>query len=65
VPDGSTNGEEINAMLCRWVPPHQYACFNETIGGICQIIGSGGTKTVLQVERELGYESIFNKLINK
>jgi endonuclease III len=64
VPEGSKKGEEVNAMICSWLPSTECASFNETIGGICQIINDGNKNLVLQVEKDLSYKNIIEKFVN-
>jgi hypothetical protein len=58
VPEGSKEGEEVNAMLCGWLPSANCASFNETIGGSCKINNNGDKNLVLQVEKDLGCKNI-------
>jgi hypothetical protein len=57
-------------MLARWLPRTEYARFNETIGGLKQLLGTGekknkATQLAFEVEKQLGYKNIVNRLLKK
>jgi endonuclease III len=68
VPAGSKDTEEISVMLRVWVPPTDFSRFNETIGGLKQLLGKGKIKEkklAFEVEKQLGYKNIISSLLKK
>ena len=70
VPTNSTDSNEISIMLARWLPRTEYARFNETIGGLKQLLGTGekkskATQLAFEVEKQLGYKNIVSRLLKK
>jgi endonuclease III len=66
VPMESVESEEISVMLKEWLPRGEFARFNETIGGLKQLLGKGKTqetKVAFAVEKRLGYKNIISRLL--
>jgi endonuclease III len=58
VPPKSVDSEEISVMLREWLPPNEFSRFNETIGGLKQLLGKGKKKLATEVEKKLRDKNI-------